>query len=134
MIEIVDKKPLPPAPKRYAKVALIAAIVTGGALIVLGYAPLGKGLVLGALFSIINFWLMALALPYRMGHGRGKSILVSLTSIYCRFALMAVPLIFAIKHPQVAVSTVAMGLFMIPLTILGEHLWVRWRHSEKVGI
>jgi hypothetical protein len=119
--------------KRYASMALSAAVVLGGALIFLGFAPLGKGLILGAFFSILNFILMALTLPYRVGHAKGKSSLVAMLSIMGRFAVMAVPLIFAVKHPQIAVSAVAVGLFMIPLAIVGEHVWVRWRHYEEVG-
>jgi hypothetical protein len=119
--------------KRYASMALTGAVLFGGTLIFLGFAPLGKGLILGALFSILNFFLMALILPYRIGYAKGKSSLVALTSILGRFAIMAVPLIFAVKHPQIAVSTVAIGLFMIPFAIVGEQLWVRWRQYEEVG-
>lgn len=119
--------------RRYASIALAAAVFLGGALIFLGFAPLGKGLILGSLFSVLNFILMALILPYRVGHGKGKSFLLSLVSIYGRYAVMAIPLILALKHPQIAVSAVALGLFMIPLAIVGEQLWVRWRHCEEVG-
>ena len=119
--------------KRYASMVLVVAVVLGGALIFLGFAPLGKGFILGALFSILNFILMALTLPYRVGHTKGKSSLLALISIVGRFAIMAFPLIFAVKHPQIAVSAVAVGLFMIPLAILGEHLWIRLRHYEEVG-
>ncbi len=120
--------------KRYASMVLTAAVIIGGTLIFLGFAPLGKGLIIGALFSILNFILMALTLPYRVGHSKGKSSLVALISIVGRFAIMAVPLIFAANHSQIAISTVAVGLFMIPLAILGEHLWMRWRHYEEVGV
>jgi uncharacterized membrane protein YadS len=114
--------------------ALIAALVLGGGLIITGYTSLGKGLILGSLFSVLNFLLMALVIPYHVGHGRGKSFLIPLTSICGRFALMAIPLIYSVKHSQIAVSTVAIGLFIIPISILGEQLWERWRHSEEVGI
>ena len=73
-------------------------------------------------------------MPYQVGHGRGKSYLVPLTSICGRFALMAIPLIFAVKHSQIAVSTVAIGLFIIPISILSEHLLERWRHSGEIRI
>lgn len=114
--------------------SLFGAVGIGGTLIILGFEPLGKGLILGALFSIVNFALMAIALPYRLGLSRRRSFWVSLTSIYCRFAIMAIPLIIGVKLPQVAVSTVAAGLFMVPLCIFGERMWMRWRHPEEVGI
>lgn len=119
--------------KRYVSLTLIAAIIGGGGLIALGFAPLGKGLLAGSLFSALNFWLMAKTLPSRLGHGRAKTFLVSITSIYGRYALMALPLILAVKLPQLAVSTVAIGLFAVQLVILGERIFQQWRRSHEVG-
>ena len=120
--------------KRYASMALIAAVIGGGGLMVAGLVPLGKGLLAGTIFSVLNFWLMARALPYRLGHGRAKTFFLSITSIYGRYALMAVPLILAVKLPHLSVSTVAIGLFAVPLMILGERIWHQWRRSQEVGI
>jgi hypothetical protein len=99
----------------------------------MGFAPLGKGLVAGALFSVLNFWLMAKALHSRLGHGRAKTVILSIASIYGRLAVMALPLILAAKLPQLAVSTVAIGLFAVPLIIFGEHIWQQWRRSQEAG-
>lgn len=99
----------------------------------MGFAPLGKGLAAGALFSALNFWLMAKALPSRLGHGRAKTFMLSITSIYARYALMALPLILAVKLPHLAVSTVAIGLFTVPLIVIGERIWQQWRRSHEVG-
>lgn len=129
-----SQNPLHAIQKRYPSTALITALIVGAPLMIAGYTSLGKGLILGTLFSMINFLLMALALPYRLKQGRGKSVLIALTSIYCRFALMAIPLIYAAKHREIAFSTVAVGLFMIPLMIVGEQIWLRWRNPKKVGI
>lgn len=134
MIAPESRKPLLAAQKRYASMSLFGAVAIGGSLILLGFEPLGKGLILGTLFSIVNFTLMAIALPYRLGLSRRRTFWVSLTSIYCRFAIMAIPLIIGVKHPQVAVSAVAAGLFMVPLCIFGERMWMQWRHPEEVGI
>jgi len=120
--------------KRYVSMALIAAIIGGGGLIALGFASLGKGLVAGTLFSALNFWLMAKALPSRLGHGRAKTFFLSITSIYARYALMALPLILAVKLPHLALSTVVIGLFAVQLIILGERIWQQWRRSHEVGI
>ena len=119
--------------KRYASMALIAAIIGGAALMALGLAPLGKGLLAGTLFSVFNFWLMAKTLPHRLGHGRAKSFILSITSIYGRYALMAVPLVLAVKLPYLALSTVAIGLFAVQIVILGERIWQQWRQSQEVG-
>lgn len=99
----------------------------------LGYPGLGKGLILGALFSVLNFILMAIALPLRLGKGRGKSLLISLSSIYLRYAILAVPLIWALKHETIAISTAAAGLFMVQVAIVGDHLMTRLRNPLETG-
>jgi hypothetical protein len=115
--------------QRYCTSALILATLCGAGLMLFGYPALGKGLILGALFSILNFILIAAVLPMRLGQGRGKSIFFSMGSIYLRYAVMAVPLVLALKQEAFAVSTAAIGLFMVQLAILGDQLLVRWRHS-----
>lgn len=115
--------------KRYVRLALILAVLLAGPLMAIGQRPLGKGLILGTLFGVVNFILMALALPMRLRYVRGKALLFSLTSIYMRFALMALPLIWALKHDSVALTTTAAGLFMIQIAIFGDHLWTKLRDS-----
>lgn len=117
--------------KRYIRLALILAAMLGGLLMMAGQRPLGKGLILGTLFGIVNFILMALALPMRLRYVRGKALLFSLTSIYTRYVLMALPLIWALKHDSVALTTTAAGLFMIQVAIFGDHLWTRLRDSMR---
>ena len=118
-------------PCRYASLALTLAVLLGGLLIVSGLRPEGKGLILGTFFSIINFMLMAVALPMRLRYVRGKAFLFSITSIYARYALMALPLIWALKQETVAISTTAVGLFMVQIAILGDHLWAKLRNTKR---
>ena len=115
--------------KRYVRLALILAALLAGPLMAIGQRSLGKGLILGTLFGVVNFILMALALPMRLRYVRGKALLFSLTSIYMRLALMALPLIWALKHDSVALTTTAAGLFMIQIAIFGDHLWTKLRDS-----
>ncbi len=117
--------------KRYIRLALILAAILAGLLIMTGQRSLGKGLILGTLFGIVNFILMALALPMRLRYVRGKALLFSLTSIYVRLALMALPLIWALKHDSVALTTTAAGLFMIQVAIVSDHLWTKLRDSMR---
>jgi hypothetical protein len=110
------------AQKRYCSRAIGAAIVIGGILILAGFPHLGKGLIAGALFSILNFVLMAESLSSRLGKSRGRASLISFSWILPRYALMAVPLVLSLKfhlfHP---VSTV-IGLFAVQIVILAEHV------------
>ena len=108
--------------KRYATRAMIIAICVALIAIVLGYRHFGKGLVLGTLFSIINFILMGMMLPARLQGSRNRMTLKSLTGICFRYALLAVPLIAAIKLPQFDLTAAVIGLFMVPIVILADHL------------
>lgn len=119
--------------QRYCTMALIMAISAGAALMLAGYPALGKGLILGALFSVLNFILIAATLPKRLGKSRGKTFLFSIFSIYLRYAILAIPLVLAIKQEAFAVSTAAAGLFIVQLAILGDHLLARWRHALEAG-
>lgn len=124
------KEPLRQVRKQYCSLALCIAICMGAVMIFGGYRDLGKGLILGTLFSVINFILMANFLPLLAGHGRKKATLISLASIAVRYALLAVPLIWAIHNEQFAVSTAAVGLFMVQIAIVGDQLW-RWLRNQE---
>jgi hypothetical protein len=106
----------------YCSKALIAAIFISLTLIVIGYKSIGKGLVLGTLFSIFNFVLISMVIPIQVGHSNRKSFMIALGSLLFRFILMAVPLIIAVKWEQVDIIGVIFGLLMIQTVILCEHL------------
>jgi len=100
---------------------MVTATVIGLLLIVAGYKPEAKGLVLGCLFSIVNFVLIGETLPLRMGKTRRGVFIVSLASISFRFLLMAIPLIAAVKNDQFTVFAVIPGLLMVQFVILIDH-------------
>jgi hypothetical protein len=99
--------------KRFAGRALAIALVAAFVLVVAGFKPAGKGLVLGALFSVLNFVLIA-ELIGRRGPGFGWR----LGGVALRMALMAVPLVVAIRQPQFGFWGVVAGLFAVPAMIL----------------
>jgi len=110
------------AQKRYCSRAMAAAIVLGGALMVGGLPHLGKGLIAGTLFSILNFVLMAESLSFRLWKSRGRASLVSFFWILPRYALMAVPLVLSLKFHFFHPASAALGLFAVQLVILAEHI------------
>jgi hypothetical protein len=91
-------------------------------LILAGLKPVGKGLVLGSIFSVINFVLIGQTLPMRLSQTRRKTFLLSLGSIVFRYALLAVPLIVAVKFEQFDLPAAIFGIFMIQLVILADYL------------
>lgn len=128
------KAPVRGLQKKYGSITMAMAIVVGLFLIAGGYKPMAKGLVLGSLFSVINFVLIGETLPARLGKSRRKTFLVSLGSILFRYALMALPLIAAIKMEQVELTTTIVGLFMVQAVILADHVLVGFRkkHPKQV--
>jgi len=108
--------------KKYCSRAMLAAIFVGLVFILTDQSAVGKGLILGTLFSIINFILLGEAIPLKAGKSRGKSFFFSLGSIMFRFALMAIPLIIAIKSIKFNLFAVIGGIFMVQIIILADHI------------
>ena len=108
--------------KRYSTTALTLAIIVGLFFILMGQKPIGKGLVLGTIFSVINFILIGQSIPLRVGRSRGKTFFISLGSIILRYLLLAIPLVVAVKFKQFNLVAAILGIFMIQFVILGDYL------------
>jgi len=108
--------------KKYGSRAMVVAIIAAFVLILVGLKPVGKGLVLGTIFSVINFVLMGQTLPLQLSRTKRKTFFLSLGSIFFRYALLAVPLILAIKFEQFDLPAAIFGIFMIQMVILADHL------------
>ena len=108
--------------KKYCSRAMFAAIVGGLILILAGQKGLGKGLVLGTIFSVLNFIIMGQLLPMQLGKKKGPTIATALGSMGLRYVLLAIPLVIAVKFDQIDIITTAIGIFMIQLVILTDHI------------
>jgi hypothetical protein len=110
--------------KRYCSQAMLFSIVGAVVLIIIGQKAIGKGLVLGTIFSIINFIIIGQTIPFKLArsHSRPKAGILSLSSIVFRFAILSVPLIISVKIDAVHLIGVIIGLFMVQLTLLFNHL------------
>ena len=108
--------------KRYGSAVMAVVIPAALVFIAAGYAPAGKGLVLGALFSILNFVLMGQTLPLRLGRTRHAALAVCLGSIGFRYALLAIPLIVAIRYDAFHPATTVAGMFMVQIVIMTDHI------------
>jgi len=108
--------------KKFGSRAMITAIALGFVLILVGFKPVGKGLVLGTIFSILNFVLIGELLPMQVDRSKRKTFLFSLSSILIRYVLLAIPLVVAFYYEQFNIGGVIAGLFMIQLVILTDTL------------
>ena len=108
--------------KRYGTTSMMAAIFIGILFILMGHKAQAKGLILGSIFSVLNFVLMGEILPLLVGHSRKKSSFISLGSIIFRHGLLAIPLILALKMEWLDFAATVIGLFMVQIMIMGDHL------------
>jgi hypothetical protein len=108
--------------KKYGSRALWIAIIIGLGFFLGGLKPVGKGIILGTVFSVVNFILIGKALPLRIGNSKRKTFFLSLGSIFFRYLLMALPIIVAVKFEQFNLVAAIVGLFMIQFVILADHL------------
>lgn len=108
--------------KKYCSRAMIVSLIIAGVLILIGAKAEAKGLILGTIFSNINFILMGHALPLKITAQRKKAFAFSLGSIWFRYAVMAIPLVIAFYSDSLEFFAVAAGLFMIQFIILAHHL------------
>ena len=109
--------------KKYGSRAIWVAIIIGFCFFLAGHKTVGKGLVLGTIFSVINFVLIGQALPLRIGKSKRKAFFLSLGSIFCRYVLLAVPVIVAVKYEGFDPVAAILGLFMIQFVILADHIF-----------
>jgi hypothetical protein len=100
---------------------LVLAIGAGLLFLALGQKGVCRGLVLGGVFSAVNFALMGQALHYRLSDNRKAATRRSLLSLLLRYALLAIPLILAVRSDRFNFSATAVGLFMVQLVIMIEH-------------
>jgi len=117
--------------KRYGSRAMAAAIVLALGLILAGFKPQAKGLVLGTLFSVVNFVILGQTLPWRLGQSKRRATMAALASMAIRLALMAIPLAVAMQWGQVDVIAVVAGLFMVQGVILVDHVWATVGQGPK---
>ena len=112
--------------KLYCSQAMFYAIVAAFILIILGEKAIGKGLILGTLFSVINFVLMGVLLERQILNARSNTRAGAFSFLYMliRFAILSIPLVISYKIDAVNFFGTVAGIFMIQFTILFNNLVV----------
>ncbi len=129
-----ETKDLQQFQRRLARKAFGASVIVAVVIFALGYTPIAKGLVLGALFSVLNFVVMASILPFQLGLKRRKATGFAILSIMLRLGLLALPLIIAMKSDSFQWTAVAVGLFVVPVTILIDQGILRRFYPKRVHL
>lgn len=111
--------------RRISSWAMIAAIVLAVIFIIAGEKAIGKGLLLGTLFSIINFFLMRKSISLTLGQSRSRASFVGLLSILSRYVVLAIPMVVAIKLVSFNFVAVVIGIFAIQIVTLVDFIIIR---------
>ncbi|MFZ5565028.1 MAG: ATP synthase subunit I [Thermodesulfobacteriota bacterium] len=98
------------------------AIIAFFVLYIAGQVAMGKGVLLGTLFSILNFVIMGETLSSRMAPTEGRRLYLALGSIAVRYALLAIPLVLAIRLETFSLAAVVIGLFSVQAVMLADNL------------
>ena len=106
--------------KKFGSRALVLAIGVGLIFLAAGQKEICRGLVLGGVFSTINFALMGQFLHYRMAPNRKAAARRSLIALLVRYVLLAVPLVVAVQSERFNLPATIVGIFMVQLVILIE--------------
>jgi hypothetical protein len=112
---------------RYASAALTLAAVAGTVFFLLGRPPVGRGVVLGGVFSALNFYLMGCALARRHASGRPVNRSFCLASAAVRHLLLAVPVAAGACFDRIHLPAVVAGLFSVQAVLILEALWEAFR-------
>ena len=117
----VGMEPIHQIQKKFGSRAMVTAVVAGMVFILVGQKPIAKGLVLGSIFSVINFILMGEILPMIISTSRKRSVLFSFVSMLFRFLLLSTPLILSLKLSSLNFVAATIGIFMVQIMIMGDH-------------
>lgn len=117
--------PVKQVQKKFGSRALAAAVIAALVFVLTGHKPIAKGLILGTLFSILNFVILGEIIPLQLAKVRRRLYAVLAGSLALRLGLLAVPLVLAIKTAWLDVAAVAAGLFMVQLMILTDPVFDR---------
>ena len=120
------------AQKKYGSWALTSAILIAFVFIILGEKPIAKGLILGTLFSILNFVLLGRSIPLALGQSVGRARVVGLTSILVRYVMLAIPLVAGIKFDAFNFVAVVVGIFAVQIVTLVDYTIIQRFINKRV--
>lgn len=117
--------------RRYCGGALTVAVVLSMGCYLAGWPAATRGLIVGSLFSALNFTLLGKTMTRKLTDPRRGRALLTLAAQLGRYLLWAVPVVIAVKLPAVDLPATMAGLFMVPICIVTDSVFslVRGRKS-----
>ncbi len=108
--------------KKYSGRAFFLSVILGLCFILMGEKSVCRGVILGSIFSVVNFFLLSRTLRSRIEKSKDVAVPLVMTNIAVRYLFMALPLFLSLKFDRFSIFGVAIGLFTVQLTILFDHL------------
>jgi hypothetical protein len=110
--------------KLYCNKAMFYAISAAFILIIIGHKDIAKGIILGALFSVLNFVIMGIFLNRQIANAQNRVRVSSMAflSIFLRYAILAIPLVISQLTESIHFLGSAIGIFMVQISILFNNL------------
>lgn len=118
--------------KNYSAKAFGLAVFVGLVALALGQKSICRGLVLGAFFSVLNFIWMARTFHRNIDANRVKASFSAFRNIFFRYLFLAIPVVVAIKFSRFNLAATVVGLFMVQVVILADHLYQNFIFPAKV--
>ena len=115
--------------KALIKKALLISLAVACICLVFNQKAAAKGIALGAVFGVADFKLMALLLPRRLAR---QSRITFYLSLICRFVLLSVPLILALKLPSFNFAATVVGLLLMKAAVF-FHFFICKTSTPPVG-
>ncbi len=108
--------------QRLGAAAFTVAAVSGIGLVAAGHPQIGKGLMLGSLFSIANFIILGQSIQGQLRRGPKPARRLAAVSRTGRYFLLALPVLTALKVDAFDLPATVVGVFMVQLTILAWNI------------
>jgi len=109
-----------PFQKRYCGGALSLAVVLALVAYLAGCPAVTRGLLLGALFSALNFALLGQTMTRKLAGRQQRLPLIVPAAQLGRYLLWGVPVVVAVQTPLVDLPAAIAGLFMVPVCIIAD--------------
>ncbi len=100
---------------------MVLAIVSALILNWLVSPAAAAGIVLGAVFSALNFILIPLGWRFCLAADRKRASALSLASIVGRYLILSLPLVFSANSSRVSFLTTAVGIMAVQIYLIASH-------------
>ena len=111
--------------------ALTVAVVLSAGCYLAGWPAMTRGLIVGSLFSALNFALLGKTMARKLADPRRGGGLITLVAQLGRYLLWAVPVVVAVKLPPVDLPATIAGLFMVPIFIIADSVFNLLRGNKS---